>query len=231
MSIPRPPIIDFARTKQSRVGGLALAAVGIAALAGAALQAQDSQAALTAQREGLRSLVAQTPGGRSLTLSPEERRRRQQMEVVANYLAAPWEGLLSAFEARAKGKVVVRKLEPDAATGMVRMVGETQTIRAMMDYVQALETDKRLHEVVLLKHERVQESGAATPGAPTIPGAPGSGGAARAVSADGTAPIEFTVVAAWRLEGRQALASGGSASPTTAESRGSSTATATGGQP
>jgi hypothetical protein len=88
----------------------------------------------------------------------------------------------------------MRKLEPDAATGMVRMVGETQSLKSMMDYVQALEGDKRLHEVVLLKHERAQE----------------------AASAAGGAPIEFTVVAAWRAEARSA----GSAAPVPANAAG-----------
>jgi hypothetical protein len=61
------------------------------------------------------------------------------------------------------------------------MVGETQTLKSMMDYVQALEGDKRLREVVLLKHERSQDA-----------------------AAGGPAPIEFTVVAAWRAEARTA---------------------------
>jgi hypothetical protein len=197
-----------------------LGAVGVAVLALVGLQAQESQAQLIAQRDGLRTVQAQSPAARALaTLSPEERRRRQQMEVIANYLAAPWEGLLSAFESRAKGKVVVRKLEPDAATGMVRMVGETQSLKSMMDYVQGLESDKRLHDVVLLKHERSQEiSAPAAPGAaPGLPGVPVvDGGAAppakAAVQANlPTAPIEFTVVAAWRIEARVAQGGGAAA--------------------
>ncbi|MFM2069179.1 MAG: hypothetical protein RLZZ584_4088 [Pseudomonadota bacterium] len=221
MSLLRPPIIDFTRSKPRRLGGLLLSAVGVVAVALAAMHVKDSQALLSAQREGLRTVQAQSPAARALAaLSPEERRRRQQMEVVANYLAAPWEGLLSAFESRAKGKVVVRKLEPDAATGMVRMVGETQSLKSMMDYVQGLETDKRLHEVVLLKHERSQENNA--PAAPAIPGAGGeSGGGAGA-----NAPIEFTVVAGWRVEARQApaTASGGDAGAGNAPGRTATTA-------
>jgi hypothetical protein len=213
MSLLRPPVIDFAQNKPPRIGGLLLCAAGVAVLGLVGLQAQDSQSVLSAQREGLRSVQAQSPAARALaSLSPDERRRRQQMEVVANYLAAPWEGLLSAFESRAKGKVVVRKLEPDAATGMVRMVGETQNLKSMMDYVQALESDKRLHEVVLLKHERSQEISA--PGAarvPVIPGAAPGGAAAPAAAASSVAPIEFTVVAAWRIDARSGTAAAGAA--------------------
>jgi hypothetical protein len=115
------------------------------------------------------------------------------MEAVANYLAAPWDGLLAAFESRSRGKVVIRKLEPDATTGMVRMVGETQSVKLMMDYVQGLESDKRLHEVVLLKHERSQDA-----------------------AASAGAPIEFTVAAAWRIEARRTAPGAGVASPSTA---------------
>ncbi|MEY2688389.1 MAG: hypothetical protein RL375_2587 [Pseudomonadota bacterium] len=182
MSVARPPVIDFARSKPRRYGGMLLCLAGVAVLVLVGLQAQESQALLQAQREGLRTLMAQSPAARAnATLSPDERRKRTQMESVANYLAAPWDGLLGAFESRARGKVVMRKLEPDAATGLVRMVGETQTLKSMMDYVQALEGDKRLREVVLLKHERSQDA-----------------------AAGGPAPIEFTVVAAWRAEARTA---------------------------
>jgi hypothetical protein len=195
MSVPRPPVIDFARTKPRRLSGALLCLLGVAVLSYVGLQAQESQTLLQAQREGLRTLMAQSPTARAnAALGPEERRKRAQMETVANYLAAPWDGLLGAFESRARGKVVMRKLEPDAATGMVRMVGETQSLKSMMDYVQALEGDKRLREVVLLKHERLQE----------------------AASAAGAAPIEFTVVAAWRAEARPA----GSAAPAPANAAG-----------
>lgn len=195
MSVPRPPVIDFARTKPQRYVGALLCLLGVAVLAQVALLAQESQALLQAQREGLRTLMAQSPAARAnAALSPDERRRRAQMESVANYLAAPWDGLLAAFESRARGKVVMRKLEPDAATGMVRMVGETQSLKSMMDYVQALESDKRLREVVLLKHERSQD----------------------AAAAGGAAPVEFTVVAAWRVEARLA----GAAAPSAANAAG-----------
>ncbi|MEY4747978.1 MAG: hypothetical protein RIQ60_192 [Pseudomonadota bacterium] len=238
MSLLRPPVIDFADNRPRQIGGWLLAAAGVALLALAGLQAQESQSLLSAQRDGLRTLQAQSPAARALaSLSPEERRRRQQMEVVANYLAAPWEGLLSAFESRAKGKVVVRKLEPDAATGMVRMVGETQSLKSMMDYVQALESDRRLHEVVLLKHERSQELNLA-PGAnaaPGLPGAPQLEAGARpgraglsgkaAPVAESPAPIEFTVVAAWRIEARAALAGGGAAANGSADGSGGGNAT------
>jgi hypothetical protein len=100
---------------------------------------------------------------------------------------------------------------------MVRMVGETQSLKSMMDYVQGLETDKRLHEVVLLKHERSQENNA--PAAPAIPGGLSGGGGAGGGSAGATAPIEFTVVAGWRIEARQGASTvnsgdaGGTGSP------------------
>jgi hypothetical protein len=191
-------VIDFARTKPRRVGGALLCLLGVPVLAYVGTQAQESQALLQAQREGLRTLMAQSPAARAnAALSPDERRKRAQMETVANYLAAPWDGLLGAFESRARGKVVMRKLEPDAATGMVRMVGETQSLKSMMDYVQALEGDNRLHEVLLLKHERSQETAV--------------GG--------GVAPIEFTVVAAWRAEARQ---TGGVGAATPANAAGAS---------
>ncbi|MBK6853855.1 MAG: hypothetical protein IPG93_20290 [Burkholderiales bacterium] len=194
MSVPRLPTIDFARAKPRRYGGALLCLLGVAVLAYVGLQAQESQTLLQAQREGLRTLMAQSPSARAnAALGPEERRKRAQMETVANYLAAPWDGLLGAFESRARGKVVMRKLEPDAATGMVRMVGETQSLKSMMDYVQALEGDKRLREVVLLKHERSQE-----------------------LAAGASAPIEFTVVANWRAEARPA----GNAAPVPANAAG-----------
>lgn len=177
------PVIDFSAAPRRPWWGAAALLVAGGLLALQAFEVHEVRARLDDQRQGMQTLFVPNGGGAgNSTMSPQDSRRHAQIEAVAAYLAAPWDTLLSAFESHSKRGVVIRRLEPDASTGVVRMVGEAPSLKVMMDYVLALEADQRLQQVMLVNHDVVGDGG----------GTPGS--------------IEFTLSAAWRPRGAAAAA-------------------------
>jgi hypothetical protein len=209
----RWPVIEFGAAPQRPWFGVALLLCGLLAVGWQAWQWRDTEARIESQRVGMERLFVPTSPSATASMTPQDRRRHAQMEVVASYLAAPWDTLLTVFESHGQAGVTLRRLEPDAATGIVRMVGEAPSLAKMMDYVLALEADKRLAQVMLLNHDMLKD---ATTGA----------------------PVEFTLSAAWRPLGLPAANSAPAptttsapAAPATAESVFGSTADGAGGRP
>ncbi|MFM2055788.1 MAG: hypothetical protein RLY71_173 [Pseudomonadota bacterium] len=175
-------VIDFSAASRRPWWGVAALLVAGGLLAWQVFEVHEVRARLDDQRQGMQALFVPNGGAGSSTMSSQDSRRHAQIEAVAAYLAAPWDTLLSAFESHSKRGVVIRRLEPDASTGVVRMVGEAPSLKVMMDYVLALEADQRLQQVMLVNHDVVGEGG----------NAPGA--------------IEFTLSAAWRSRGAAAAA-------------------------
>lgn len=167
------PVIDFSAAPRRPWPGVVALLVAAGVLALQLFDVQEVRARLDGQREGMATMFVPGGSGNS-AMSAQDSRRHAQIEAVATYLAAPWDTVLSAFEAHGKRGVVLRRLEPDAATGVVRMVGEASSLKVMMEYVLALEADQRLQQVLLVNHDALDEA-AGTPGA-----------------------VEFTLSAAWR---------------------------------
>ena len=113
-------------------------------------------------------------------LTEAERLRVTQVQSVAAELRAPWSDLLASFEEHGGADVALLKLEPDARAGVVRVVGQARNTKALFDYVQALEADPRLMQVLLTAHQAERD-------------APGQ-------------PLRFTVQAGWRKAGGAAKA-------------------------
>jgi hypothetical protein len=189
------PVIDFSAAPRRPWWGVAALLVAGGLLALQVFDVQEVRARLDDQRQGMQKLFVPNGGAGSSTMSPQDSRRHAQIEAVAAYLAAPWDTLLTAFESHSKHGVVIRRLEPDASTGVVRMVGEAPSLKVMMDYVLALEADPRLQQVMLVNHDVVGDGG-------SMPGA-----------------IEFTLSAAWRPRGAAPAARTAETSTTGAEAR------------
>lgn len=187
------PVIDFSAAPRRPWWGVAALLVAGGVLALQVVDVHEVRARLDDQRVGMQSLFAPngSAAGSIAIMSPQDSRRHVQIEAVAAYLAAPWDTLLSAFESHSKRGVVIRRLEPDASTGVVRMVGEAPSLKVMMDYVLALEADQRLQQVLLVNHDVVGD-GEGNPGA-----------------------IEFTLSAAWRQRGAAPAVSTGAVTPAT----------------
>jgi Tfp pilus assembly protein PilN len=178
--------IDFIARRQLPPLGLALAlaAAGLAAWQGS-LVAKDAEQ-LRSQRAGLAALERPRKGPRA-TMSAEDARRHQQIEMVARHLATPWEPLLSFFEARAPEGVVLTKFRPDAGTGRLELTARAATPEAVGAYLMQLEHDSLLRNVLLQHHEVLQDQ----PGAPVefAIGADWAGPAAASANV-GAAPVE-----------------------------------------
>lgn len=167
--------LDFLDLRPWPWGGMALALVAAAALLLAAAsswrveQANRDETALLNQRAA--RLVPPPP--RKLTEA--ERLRVSQVQSVAAELRAPWSDLLASFEEHGGADVALLKLEPDARAGVVRVAGQARNTKALFEYVQALEADPRLTQVLLTAHQAERD----TPGQ----------------------PLRFTVQASWRKTG------------------------------
>ncbi len=148
---------DLMPTRPVPWGGwaLLLLAAGVAAWQGLAWRELGDRVA--AERQSLAKLLpASTVNTTAMT--PEERQRHAAMESLAAYLATPWEDLLGVFERHRASGVILRRLEPDAATGVVRLTGEAQDLAAMVSYLTELERQPALAQVTLAHHDRLKDS-------------------------------------------------------------------------
>lgn len=182
----RMPVIEFGAQVERPWSGMALLLIAAAVLGWQLWDLRDLQKRIEAQQADMQRLFVPA-GASSQAMTPQDSRRHRQMEVVASYLAAPWDTLLTVFESHGQRGVTLRRLEPDASTGLVRMVGEARSLGAMMDYVLALEADKRLSQVMLLNHDILKDAAGA--------------------------PVEFTLSAAWRPGMGAAARSAGGSNP------------------
>jgi Tfp pilus assembly protein PilN len=112
--------------------------------------AQDNQArsaALSqAARQAADAAVVPEP-------TPVDRRREAQARRLLVQLDAPWNDLFSLLERHASPQVGLLRLDPDAATGQVRLTALAKDLGAMAAWLRALEQDPRLSEVQLLQHQ------------------------------------------------------------------------------
>ncbi|MGZ5748181.1 MAG: hypothetical protein ACXWJ3_18560 [Caldimonas sp.] len=81
---------------------------------------------------------------------------------VAKNLTAPWADLLDAIESAPQQSVALLAVEPSTAKQSFRLTAEARDPKAMLDYLAALQKDRRLVSAFLVSHQvQVQ-----TPGKP-----------------------------------------------------------------
>lgn len=92
---------------------------------------------------------------------PKEASRLQWARQTSRHLMAPWADLFAALES-APSSVALLVVEPSADTRSVSLTAEAANATEMLNYLQALQSDARFANVVLLSHAvEVQ-----TPGSP-----------------------------------------------------------------
>jgi hypothetical protein len=96
------------------------------------------------------------------SIGPQEKAREQAMLRLAQRLQMPWSDLLGALEAAASPDVALLAVEPSALRQVAQLTAEARNPRAMFEYLEALQEDPRLSQVVLLSHQVQAQS----PGAP-----------------------------------------------------------------
>ncbi len=156
--VPRALKLDFLpRRRGAGRTGIALLAAGVAAVAGVGLEFR----ALRVQTEALEAHVADARGARRevrpIALNAADakalsREIRDANEVLAQ-LNTPWDALFAELEAAADNGVALLSIQPDVASGQVRIAGEAQSYDAALAYVARLEATARFADVFLTSHE------------------------------------------------------------------------------
>lgn len=156
------PRLDFVRQGGGGYyrAGWTLAAVGVGLVVWQGGLWYELHTRVQAERQNLSTLFAPAKGARgaaTATMSAEDRHRHAQIDAVAGYLAAPWEELMTIFEQNRNG-ITLKRLEPDAGSGLLRVTGEATDFKAMAAYLISLEAQPGLGQVVLLHHERLKDT-------------------------------------------------------------------------
>jgi Tfp pilus assembly protein PilN len=160
--------LDFApASRRVRLPGMALLALGGVAFVAVAGIWNEAWSAHAAQQRTLATLERQdadatTRSGRAAKADPVEVAREQAMRRVARGLQTPWIDLLGAIEAAPRNAVALLAVEPSKAQQVVRLTAEARDLQAMVGYLAALQTDRRLAQVVLTSHQVLTQA----PGAP-----------------------------------------------------------------
>lgn len=80
----------------------------------------------------------------------------EAMNGTIRQLNLPWSRLLDAIESKLSDQVALLALEPEATTRMLHLQAEARSAEDMIDFVEALDGDKRFTSVRLRRHEIVE---------------------------------------------------------------------------
>lgn len=149
--------LDFVQPHARRTWlGVVLLAAGAAATYGllveyraqqresAALEERIERAQLAARRELPRLRVAD---GRALA------QEVRAANAVIAHINVPWNELFGELEAATDADVALLAIQPDPASGQVRIAGEARRLESVLGYIGKLEAREGLANVVLLSHE------------------------------------------------------------------------------
>jgi hypothetical protein len=168
--VKRLPAIDFLESRRPQWLGWGLIAVAAGLLAASGYGSWRIENDTRSQAARLKlAQAARAPG---TAMSAADRLLLAQARSVATQLNAPWDELLAVFEEHSVPSVGLLKLEPDAKAAIVRVTAQAGDADAMVSYVEALESDARLTDVMLVNHQVERE----------IAGQ----------------PVRFTMLASWR---------------------------------
>ncbi len=165
--------LDLLNDRQTPWGGWLLAGVGVLLAGLAALPLLPLRADIEARNQALSaerraSAAAEAP----IELSAADRRRQTQARRLLVQLDAPWNELFNLLEQNADREVGLLRLEPDAASGQIRVMAMARSLSAMAGWLRRLEQDPRLADVQIVQHQIEDQ----------VPGR----------------PVRFNIVARWR---------------------------------
>jgi hypothetical protein len=154
--------IDFA-PRRVRWSPLALAAIAALVAAGAVLAAQsyaarERVAQARAQLAALERTRERTSAKRVAVgvITPE---RARSVNDAVRRLNLPWQTVFVALSDAAAGapRIALLTLEPDAASGVVRLAAEARSIDHALVFQKRLEQQPGIRSAVLTKHEVVRD--------------------------------------------------------------------------
>lgn len=137
--------------------GVGMLCVSLAALLLATVQASQAVAENKRQAYKLAELQAKRPiVGKSATPPPRadsgQLTRVRALRQVALSLRTPWSNLLAALESATNQSVALLSVEPTNGSRSIRLTAEARSVSDMLDYLAALQRDKRLDRVILASH-------------------------------------------------------------------------------
>jgi hypothetical protein len=155
----RPLHLDFVdqRTGVSRAGILVLA-LGLVAGGIAVAEFRDVRAQTASLEERIADFRRlgrreQAP----IRVGPTDGKALAQEIRSANAVLAqlnlPWDALFRELEAAATDGVTLLAIQPDVASGQVRIGGEAKSYESALAYVSKLEASERFANVFLVSHE------------------------------------------------------------------------------
>jgi hypothetical protein len=153
MKYPSYVGIDFRRSvSHGAKTGLALVAVGIAAVGALALA---MNATLTEKASIEAAMEALPHPKRSAPIS--DPKIATELNLVQHELSVPWTSLLTELEAAhrdMKGSVAVLSVVPDPQKHTVRVVAEVRNLSDALKYLERLQQSSLLRYPMLESHER-----------------------------------------------------------------------------
>lgn len=155
--------LDFLQRRPTPWAGWAVAALGLAVLTWTALPLWSLQQDNLLRQQRLERLSAAAPTGTAsaATVAAPRRDDSRSNELVQR-LNAPWGELFALLEQHASPDIGLLQVEPDALTRQVRITALSRDLPGMVAWLRQLQADARLMDVLLLQHQREEQ----TPGQP-----------------------------------------------------------------
>ena len=155
-----PPLrLEFAprarprsRIGMAMLGSAVVLLVGQLAVLGFALSERRHEQRAMAELEGRQSHAAR-PRLPAAKPDPAYLARVKLAQHVAKSLTAPWADLLDAIESAPQQSVALLAIEPSTAKQSFRLTAEARDPKAMLDYLAALQKDRRLVSAFLVSHQ------------------------------------------------------------------------------
>jgi Tfp pilus assembly protein PilN len=148
--------LDFVRPRRRYTLHGALLLLSGIALAGSSVQQYFAAEGEIAALERKLATLAHGAGGAGGERKVDLDRLRARI-VLANQVVrkktVPWDGLFRDIENASDDKIGLLAVQPDAATGLVRIAGEARDAAALTDYIARLAAQPSLQNVHLAEHE------------------------------------------------------------------------------
>lgn len=152
--------LDFLQRRPTPWAGWAVAALGLAVLTWTALPLWSLQQDNLLRQQRLDRLSAAAPTAAASAAVP--RREDNRSSELVQRLNAPWGELFALLEQHASPDIGLLQVEPDALTRQVRITALSRDLPGMVAWLRQLQADARLMDVLLLQHQREEQ----TPGQP-----------------------------------------------------------------
>jgi hypothetical protein len=150
--------LEFApQTSRTTPNGAVLLVMAVILFSIAALQVSQKLSSITRQNRTILALndhAKATPAKpvKPPRIDPAQLARTQFVRQTSRNLAAPWADLLTALET-VPSNVALLSIEPSGTKRSLSLTAEAAGPTEMLSYLQLLQEDKRLANVMLISHQ------------------------------------------------------------------------------